>query len=100
MNDSPDTTAVLTATAEIVDAHAARAVALAARRRRLLLALADLGLLEIVGHHWCTLADDGFEFTTLTNRQTDTLVCALEDLAQRLPEPPAPQPGPGQLDLF
>jgi hypothetical protein len=67
--------------------------------RRLRVATLDLGLSEILPDHWDTPTAGGLSFCTLSLRQADRLVRALEDLALDR-EPVMPAPGPGQLSLF
>lgn len=64
----------------IVEAVALDAERLASRRRRLLRALWDLGLLDIVGRDWVRLGD-GFTFADLDPAAADRFTSALEDLA-------------------
>jgi hypothetical protein len=52
------------------------------RLRRFQRALADLGLLDIVGTEFATIEANGFGFGEVTDRQFDRLVCSLEDLAR------------------
>lgn len=91
--------AIVTAAEAIIEDHAIHATRIAARRRRLRRALADLGLDRILGDSWCAIGDDGFDFAHLNGRQADQLTCALEDIADRLPPTPAPLPGPGQCSF-
>jgi hypothetical protein len=77
-----------------------RMVALAARRRRLLAALHDLGLLPVVGSSWVTLTGDGFAFADLADRASDQLVRALEDIAADRPGSPRPCPPVFDVPLF
>jgi hypothetical protein len=67
--------------------------------RRLALAMCDLGLSEILPNYSAAPTAEGLSFRSLTLRQADQLVRALEDLA-RHHEPKRPVPGPGQLSLF
>ena len=66
---------------ELEEEEAQEAERLACRRRRLVLALADLGLLDIVGPAWVRV-DRGFEFLGLDSRTSDRFTCAIEDLAR------------------
>lgn len=68
------------------------------RRRRLLRALSDLGLLEVVGADWCRLGTEGIAFGELTAAQSDRFLRLLEDLAAEH-QPPVIEPGEGQLSL-
>ncbi|MCD9624233.1 hypothetical protein [Rhabdothermincola salaria] len=82
----------------VVREIALREQAIAIRRRRLLLALYDLGVLDLVGRDWVQVVDDGVVFATLSDTQVDRLVCRLEDIAEGRPDP-LPCPGPGQMGL-
>jgi hypothetical protein len=44
--------------------------------------LFDLGLLDIVGPDWVVIGDTGFRFGELSDRASDRLTCALEDIAR------------------
>ena len=67
--------------------------------KRLWVATFDLGLSEILPDRWTTPTADGLTFGTLSIRQADRFVQALEDLAFDH-EPVMPAPGPGQLSLL
>jgi hypothetical protein len=73
-----------------------RAVCLIRRLERVFL---DLGLDRTVPDGWVEPSIDGLSFSSLTLRQADQLVRALEDLAVDH-DPEVPEPGPGQLSLF
>lgn len=90
--------AVLRAAQEIVERVEVDATRLASLRRRLRRALRDLELHGITGGEWCRIGDAGFEFEELNARQADRLVCALEDLAERLQPAPPPSIDPDQLE--
>jgi hypothetical protein len=97
---TPEAAAVLADAAAIVDETATHTTRLTYRRRRLLRSLFDLGLLDIVGPDWVVIGDTGFGFGELSDRASDQLTCALEDIA-RLHEAHRPrrQPIPGQLSF-
>lgn len=97
MPNEPDPTGSIT-TCETIDASAQRAQRLAPRRRRIVRALFDLGLIEVVGADWTSVVDAGLEFATLSEEVADRLACRLEDLAAGIANPP-PCPGRGQLGL-
>jgi hypothetical protein len=65
--------------------------------RRLRLALADLGLDDVLGVEWDPA---GVDLRALTARQADALVRRLEDIARALPASGDACPGPGQGSLF
>jgi hypothetical protein len=67
--------------------------------RRFRVVLLDLGLDGTVPNGWVKASTDGLNFSSLTLRQADQLVRALEDLAVNH-EAEVPEPGPGQLSLF
>lgn len=75
--------------------HTDRSVA----ARRLRRALHDLGLDSITGSEWCSDSDGGIAFASLDARSADRLICALEDLADRIPPIPTAQAAPGQLSF-
>lgn len=84
----------------IVDVEVTDALRAASLRRRAVLALYDLGLLDVVGRDWCLVGGaGGLEFAPLVGRSADRLVRALEDLAPHVPSRKV-EPGPGQLSLF
>jgi hypothetical protein len=67
--------------------------------RRLEVVWLDLGLDRTVPNGWVEASTDGLNFTSLTLRQANQLIRALEDLAvEHVPE--VPEPGPGQLSFF
>ena len=67
--------------------------------RRLRVVLLDLGLDGMVPNDWVEPSIDGLSFSSLSLRQADQLVRALEDLATDY-EPEVSTPGPDQLSLF
>jgi hypothetical protein len=75
---------VIATAEEIVGAFALDTERTAYLRRRLQLALYDLGLIDIVGRDWVLLDRCGVEFNSLSFKATDRLVRALEDLARQL----------------
>lgn len=89
---------VIDTVAEILNAASPMATRMSVRRRRLLRALDDLGLLDAVGDDFVHIADNGLEFTTLDDRRSDRLVNLLEDLATRAPRR-ANHPARTQLTL-
>ena len=67
--------------------------------KRLRVVLLDLGLDGVVPNCWVEASIDGLNFSSLTLKQADRLVRALEELAvDHVVE--VPEPGPGQLSLF
>lgn len=79
---------VIATAEEIVGASALDAERTAYLRRRLQLALYDLGLIDIVGRDWVLLDRSGVEFNPLSFTATDRFVRALEDLVRRVPPQP------------
>lgn len=73
--------------------------ALAARWKRVVGLLHDIGLLPVVGRDWVRPVPGGLEFKPLDGRAADEWLRFLDELAARLPEPARPAPGPGQLGL-
>jgi hypothetical protein len=67
--------------------------------RRFRVVLLDLGLDGTVPNDWVERSIDGLSFSSLSLRQADQLVRALEDLATDY-EPEVSTPGPDQLSLF
>ena len=67
--------------------------------RRLVRALFDLGLDQVLPGGWVSSSCEGLTFGQLTLRQADRLILVLEDVAAEY-EPESPEPGPGQLSLF
>ena len=61
--------------------------------------LFDLGLDGTVPPNWAVPTGQGVAFESLTLRQADVLVKALEDLEADCHRP-VPEPGPNQLSLF
>jgi hypothetical protein len=97
---TPEAAAVLADAAAIINETATHSTRLTYRRRRLLRSLFDLGLLDIVGPDWVVVGDTGFDFAELSDRASDQLTCALEDIARRYEaHRPRPQPIPGQLSF-
>jgi len=87
---------VLDATRDVMSAAEHRVLRLEPRLHRLLGALADLGLDDIVGSGWVTITETGeFAFGGLTARAFDRLVRRLEDIASGRRDP-IPRPGAGQ----
>lgn len=69
---------------EAIDAEYRRAMVIEPRMRRLQRALGDLGL--PVPADWVTPNDDGtVDFSTLSERQFDQLLCLFEDIAANRP---------------
>lgn len=81
------------------DVSPQRVSAVAARQRRLVRALSDLGLLPLLGASWATFSDDGIDFGRLDDRLGDRLVRALEELSEGIPPVSPALPGPGQLSF-
>ena len=97
---TPEAAAVLADAAAIVDGATLHATRFTHRRRRLLRALYDLGLLDIVGRDWVGIGDIGFDFAELSDRASDRLTCALEDIARVWEgHRPRTQVLPGQLSF-
>jgi hypothetical protein len=97
---SREDAATLADAAAVIDDAATHVTRLTYRRRRLLRALYDLGLLDIVGRDWVSIGDTGFSFAELSERASDRLTCALEDNARGWENNrPEPQPVPGQLSF-
>jgi hypothetical protein len=67
--------------------------------RRLLLAFHDLGLMRAVPDGWLQPGPDGVAFRTLTVREADKLVLAVEDLGNGSRRHVS-GPGPNQPTLF
>lgn len=80
----PDNAPLLHETQAILDAEHRRVVRIEPLLRRLSRALADLG--SPAPNDWAS-SDDGetFNFSSLTGRQFDRLVCLVEDLAANRP---------------
>lgn len=91
---------IVEAAERIVEVEVTNAQRAASLRRRAILALYDLHLLDIVGKDWCLVGGSGgVEFAPLVGRSADQLVRALEDLAADVPSRKV-EPGAGQLSLF
>ena len=72
---------------------------LAARRRRVIRLLDDLGVLGIVGYDWVRPVQSGFEFTPLQGRTAEQWLRWLDSLAEMTPSTPRYSAGAGQLEL-
>lgn len=72
---------------------------LAARRRRVIGLLNDVGLLGIVGSDWVRPVQSGFEFTPLEGRTADQWLRWLDTMAEVTPSPSRYSAGVGQLEL-
>ena len=66
--------------------------------RRLHVVFNDLGLLDHVPSGWLQPSPDGLSFASMSVRESDKFVLALEDLAQG--RPPSTTVSPDQLRLF
>lgn len=77
---TPASTVLTTETAE---QQGLSALAAAARRRRFLRALHDLGLDRICGPDWIGFTDGKFTFGDMSDRASDAFLRRLEDLAAR-----------------
>ncbi len=87
---TPDPADLVAATAEeIVAAIAEDAERIARFRRRWLLALHDLGWLELVGPDWIRIGQAGLDFGQLSFKAADELLRDLEDYGRR--------PSPGRV---
>jgi hypothetical protein len=72
---------------------------MSSRRRRLLRAFADLGLLDAVGGaHFVRIAESGLEFAALDDSRSDRFISLLEDLADQAPRRQL-RPNGAQLSL-
>ncbi len=83
---------------EIVAAIAADAERVALFRRRFLLALHDMGWLEIVGRDWVRIGDGGLEFGPVPFGKADRLLRDLEDISRAIVRHHSECAG--QIDLF
>ena len=72
---------------------------LAARRRRVIRLLDDLGVLGIVGYDWVRPVQSGFVFTPLEGRTAEQWLRWLDSLAEMTPSPRGNTAGAGQLEL-
>ena len=72
---------------------------LAARRRRVIGLLDDLGVLGIVGYDWAQPVLSGFVFTPLEGRTAEQWLRWLDTLAEVTPSRPRHSAGAGQLEL-
>ena len=98
-NPIPDPEAALLAEIEaIVEAVSTASTQFVPQRKRFNRALADLGLLELLGTEWLGLDDDTVTFHGIHHRRLDALVRRLEDIAAALPVV-LPVPGSGQLEI-
>ena len=93
----PDQAVLEAAAAIIADVHSA-SVSYVPQRKRLNRALADLGLLDLLGMNWIELEGDEISFASIDRRTLDALVRRLEDLAPRR-SVPSRRPGPAQPTL-
>jgi hypothetical protein len=94
-----DDNEVVRSAGEIIAAAFPMAERMRLRRRRLILALGDLGLLELVGGQgFVSIGEGTLEFGDLDDRRSDGLVRRLECLAAAIP-PVKPYPGDHQARL-
>lgn len=82
---------------EIVAAHAEDAERIALFRRRFLLALYDMGWLEVIGKDWVRIGRGGLEFGSLDFERADLILRDLEDLGRTRSADPSRRFGQGPM---